>query len=361
MSPPEDLFQNILSSLNDGIFLVSEDLNILKGNLAVEEMFRRSHEFFEGWPVSEFFPDQPQICDKISQTIQTGTSYHDIDCRGVRSNEKTFPARLNLSPYTNSTGKIMGAVLLIKDSSLLRELEETSRQIDYLSTIGELALGMVHEIRNPLGGIRASAQLLRQELTDPEQREYLEVVISEVDRINRMMERMMGFTESKKMQTRPINIHKVLRDIVVVEQENLAQKKGRFVQMYDPSLPQIEANEDLLKQVFLNLIKNAIEATPQEGEILLATRVNADYASRISGDIAPRKNIVVEITDRGQGIEPENLPKLFTPFYTTKAKGSGLGLPISLKVVEDHHGTIKIHSQNGSGTTAQVLLPVKSK
>ena len=163
------------------------------------------------------------------------------------------------------------------------------------------------------------------------------------------------------MQTRPINIHKVLRDIVVVEQENLAQKKGRFVQMYDPSLPQIEANEDLLKQVFLNLIKNAIEATPQEGEILLATRVNADYDSMASGDIAQRKNIVVEITDRGKGIEPENLPKLFTPFYTTKAKGSGLGLPISLKVVEDHHGTIKIHSQNGSGTTAQVLLPAQRK
>ncbi|MBI4232611.1 PAS domain-containing sensor histidine kinase, partial [Candidatus Peregrinibacteria bacterium] len=176
---------------------------------------------------------------------------------------------------------------------------------------------------------------------------------------NRMMERMLDFSRPKKMLVQPTNIHKVLEEILVLEKKSLEKKNGRFVQIYDPSLPQIEADEDQLKQVFINLIQNAVEASPEGGEIRLITRVATDYAVKTGRDPNPRMQIAVEVVDSGPGISEENLKKLFTPFFTTKSKGNGLGLAISLKIVEDHQGKIKVISEKGAGSAVQVYLPVR--
>ena len=356
------MFQNIFSSLIDGILLVSRDLTIQKSNPAVEEMFRRSRDSFEGQPYSQLFPDEPEVRKKIEQVLATGASYRDVECRGFqRSHVASFPVNLTLSPFLDEDGQIQGALLLVKDMSLLKELEQFSHNLDHLANIESLALGMAHEIRNPLGGIRASAQLLRQELENPEQQEYLDVVISEVDRINRLIERMMDFTRPRELNINEINIHKVLKDIIVLERESIAQKHIRLEQVYDPSLPLINADEDQLKQVFINLIRNAIEASSDKGKIQLITRVSTGYSMKTTPDANPGQSIVVEIIDSGTGVNETAMKNLFTPLYTTKSKGSGLGLPISLKIVENHGGKIKITSEEGLGTTVQVFLPVRQR
>jgi len=356
------LLQNIFSSLIDGILLVSKDLTIQKSNPAVEEMFRRSKDFFEGRALSELFPVQPDILNKIERVLETGISYRDIECEGFQKNTATpFPVDLTLSPFLDSNGQIQGAILLVRDRSQWKELQEFSQTSDNLSNIESLALGMAHEIRNPLGGIRASAQLLRQELKNPEQQEYLDVVISEVDRINRLIERMMSFTRPKELNIKETNIHKVLKDITLLEQEAVANKNIRLEQVYDPSLPSIQADEDQLKQVFFNLIRNAIDASSDKGKIQLVTRVGTGYSIKASQNATPGQSIVVEIVDSGTGISEADMKNLFTPLFTTKSKGSGLGLPISLKIVENHGGKIKITSEKGLGTTAQVFLPVHQR
>ncbi len=356
------MLQNIFSSLIDGILLVSKDLTIQKSNPAVEEMFRRSKDFFEGRALSELFPVQPDILNKIERVLETGISYRDIECEGFQKNTATpFPVDLTLSPFLDSNGQIQGAILLVRDRSQWKELQEFSQTSDNLSNIESLALGMAHEIRNPLGGIRASAQLLRQELKNPEQQEYLDVVISEVDRINRLIERMMSFTRPKELNIKETNIHKVLKDITLLEQEAVANKNIRLEQVYDPSLPSIQADEDQLKQVFFNLIRNAIDASSDKGKIQLVTRVGTGYSIKASQNATPGQSIVVEIVDSGTGISEADMKNLFTPLFTTKSKGSGLGLPISLKIVENHGGKIKITSEKGLGTTAQVFLPVHQR
>ena len=356
------MFQNIFSSLIDGILLVSRDLTIQKSNPAVEEMFRRSKDFFEGHHISELFPVQPDIQNKIERVLDTGISYRDIECEGFQISTATpFPVSLTLSPFLGQDGQLQGVVLLVKEMTLLKELQEFSRTRDNLSNIESLALGMAHEIRNPLGGIRASAQLLRQELDNPEQQEYLDVVISEVDRINRLIERMMNFTRPRELNLKETNIHKVLKDITLLEQDAVAQKHIRLEQVYDPSLPLIQADEDQLKQVFFNLIRNAIEASSDKGKIQLVTRVSTGYSIKTSHTANPGQSIVVEIIDSGMGISESDMKNLFTPLFTTKSKGSGLGLPISLKIVENHGGIIKITSEEGLGTTVQVFLPVHQR
>lgn len=356
------LHQNIFYSLIDGVLLISPSLTIQESNLTIEDMFHRSRDSFMNRSLEELFPRQPHVIDKVRKVLVTGACYHDVEAEGTRNIPSSrFPANLTLSPYLGTDDSIQGVVMLIKNMTLIRELEERQRPTDHLNNMGEVAMGMAHEIRNPLGGIRGSAQLLREEIKNKAHREYLDIVVSEVDRIDRMVKRMMDLTRPVDLKLKSTNIHKVLEEILVLEKDTLTRKNGRFEQIYDPSLPLIEADEDPLKQVFLNLIKNAIEASRTGGRIQVITRVSSGYAVRSASSRTPQQNIVVEIIDSGEGMDEENQKKLFTPFYTTKKKGSGLGLPISLKIVKDHHGKIKITSEKGLGTTVQVFLPIKQK
>ena len=362
MKEPDRIHQNIFFSVIDGLILVSPYLSILHSNLAIEDMFHKSRDAISNRPLEELFPRQPQILDKVRKVLVTGASYHDVEANGARKTAAIqFPVNLTLSPYLESDDTIQGVIILIKNMSLIRELEEQQRPADHLNNLGALAMGLAHEIRNPLGGIRGSAQLLRQDIRKSAHREYLDVVITEVDRINLLVKRMMDLARPVELKLKETNIHKVLEDILMLEKETFARKKGRFQQIYDPSLPLIEADEDQLKQVFLNLIKNAIESSQEGGTLQIVTRVSSDFAVKTRSASVPRNNITVEIIDSGEGMDEETQKKLFTPFHTTKSKGSGLGLPISLKIVEDHHGKIKITSEKGLGTTVQVFLPIRQR
>jgi two-component system nitrogen regulation sensor histidine kinase GlnL len=325
-------------------------------------MFHRSRDSFIHLSLEELFPGQSHLFDKVRNVLLTGACYHDVETEGMRSTTSTrFPANLTLSPFLQSDDSIQGVVILIKNMTLIRELEERQRPADHLNNLGQIAMGMAHEIRNPLGGIRGSAQLLRQEIKKKSHQEYLDIVISEVDRINRMVKRMMDLTRPLDLKLENTNIHKVLEEILMLEKDTITRKNGRFEQIYDPSLPPIEADEDQLKQVFLNLIKNAIEASRKGGNIQIITRVGSGYAVKAAFSPVPQQNIVIEIIDSGEGMGEETQKKLFTPFHTTKQKGSGLGLPISLKIIKDHNGKIKVTSEKGLGTTVQVFLPTRKR
>lgn len=354
------LFKNVFSSLIEGILLVSSEGNILLGNPAIEEMVCQSEDHFKNGSVDQFLLDQPRVLSKVFDCIQSGTSYRDVECCITgKSDFDFFPARVTISPYLNSNGNPQGAILLIKDVRLIKDLEETSRQKDQLSTLESMALGLAHELKNPLGGIRGSAQLLRDELNDSEQREYLDIVVNEADRINRMLSQILNLAGSQKMHSEKTNIHKILEDIITLEKTKLATKNGAFIQDYDPSLPLVDADEDKLKQVFVNLIQNAMDASQNFQKIRLTTRIFSQFT--VTPPEYPRRQILVEITDHGSGILKEDQNKLFTPFFTTKKRGTGLGLAISLKIIEDHQGKIKIVSRPGAGTKVQVFLPVHQK
>lgn len=362
MKEPDRIHQNIFFSLIDGLILVSPSLSILHSNLAVEDLFHKSRDSISNRPLDELFPRQPQIIDKVRKVLVTGACYHDVEAKGARKTASIqFPVNLTLSPYLESDDSIQGVIILIKNMSLIRELEEQQRPADHLTNLGALAMGLAHEIRNPLGGIRGSAQLLRHDIKKNAHREYLDVVINEVDRINLLVKRMMDLAKPIDLKLKQTNIHQVLEEILMLEKETLGRKNGRFQQIYDPSLPLIEADEDQLKQVFLNLIKNAIEASRKGGIVQIVTRVSSGFAVKTPIASVPRQNIAVEIIDSGEGMDEETQKKLFTPFYTTKSKGSGLGLPISLKIVEDHHGKVKVTSEKGLGTTLQVFLPIRQR
>ena len=359
MVESENFYRNIFASLVDGILIISADLRVTKVNQAAEEIFQRSRSSFEGESLSKLFPDQPNIIKKARQSITEGISFHHVEGIGYnKSNNGRFPVNLTFSPLIKDDLEITAGVILIQDTSLLKELQENSQQTEHLSTLSTLTAGMAHEIRNPLSGIRGSAQLLLKDLKNNGQREYMEIVIEEVDRINRLVKKMMDLTRPALNDFKPTNIHQVLEEILILEKGTLEMKEGAFVQVYDPSIPTIKANKDELKQVFLNLVKNAVEASPKGGRVRISTQYNTDYTFRKKQDTLSPHNIVVKITDSGLGMTKTTMKKLFTPFFTTKKRGTGLGMAISLKIVENHHGKIKVTSEENIGTVIQVFLPV---
>jgi PAS domain S-box-containing protein len=358
MDDDDDFFEHIFSSFIDGVLLVSSNGTIEKANPAIEEMFRSSVESLTDKPLKEIFPEQLEINAKVQDTLARGNSFRDVRGQGFRKrSQSSFPVSVTVSPYMNNGVPAQGAVLQVRDMSLFKELEESSRRMDELSHLGVLSLGMAHEIKNPLVAISGSAQLLRKRLPD-QHHKFLDVVIKESERINRMTERMLDFARPAPLELKLLNIHQILEEILLLEKKS-GRTDIRFVQNYDPSLPQVEGDEDQLKQVFLNLVRNALEALPEGGTLELMTRIHSNYTVITEAHPNSRQAILVEIKDSGPGIATEDLDNIFTPFHTTKCKGSGLGLPLSLKIVENHKGKMNVYSDIGKGTRVQVFLPVE--
>jgi len=216
----------------------------------------------------------------------------------------------------------------------------------------QLARGFAHEINNPLGGIRGAAQLLQRALDRPEWTEYTEVIISEVDRLQSLTSKML--VPGSKMQRAEINILEVLehiRKIILAAEPD----RIKIIRDYDPSIPEIKADRDMLIQAFLNIARNAVQAIHGSGEITLKTRVGRQFT--IGQNTHPLV-VQVDITDSGRGIPRDLGETIFLPMITDKPDGSGLGLPIAQEIVSRHGGTIHLHSTD-SGTTFSTILPME--
>jgi two-component system nitrogen regulation sensor histidine kinase GlnL len=247
--------------------------------------------------------------------------------------------------------------VLVRDIKRRRELEEDLKRADRLATMGTLAAGLAHEIRNPLGGIKGAAQLLRRALEPKSSlREYTDIMIREVDRVNKLIEQLLDLSRPLQLTLAPVNIHEILNDVLLLESQ-AAGESVTIKKIFDPSLPPIRGDRAQLTQVFLNLLKNAFQAMDGRGCLTVITRLETDYHVRDQGT---RRNrfIWVEISDEGKGIKEEDLAHIFSPFFSTKNSGTGLGLAICYNIIKEHGGTIRVESIEGKGTTFKVSLLV---
>jgi two-component system nitrogen regulation sensor histidine kinase GlnL len=269
-----------------------------------------------------------------------------------------LPVSVTVSPLFSDQGAPEGAVVILRDLSRVRDLELAVRQADRLSLLGAQAAGLAHEIKNPLGGIKGAAQLLAMEL--PRQsplQEYTSVMIRETERVNTIIEELLDLTRSRPPQWSPINLAKILGDIVLLQKAAHPGKQIEFLLELDPSIPEFRGDENLLTRLFLNLIKNAAEAIPGRGYVRVSSKIAPDYHLNIPGE-RPVPLVLVEIRDNGPGIANEDLEQIFTPFYTTKHLGSGLGLAVCQKIVRQHEGFLKVTSHPGQGALFAISLPL---
>jgi two-component system nitrogen regulation sensor histidine kinase GlnL len=249
---------------------------------------------------------------------------------------------------------------MFHERSIALKMDRQLTHRNVARSVTAMAAILAHEIKNPLSGIRGAAQLLEQNC-DENDRLLTRLVIEETDRICGLVDRMEMFSDKPHIEREVVNIHQVLEHVRRIAQSGFA-RHVRFIENYDPSLPPVPASRDQLIQVFLNLVKNAAEATPaQGGEIILSTAYQHGVRLALPGsDTRTQLPLVVSIQDNGEGISEDLRPHLFDPFVTTKVNGTGLGLALVAKIVGDHGGIIEF-SNLPKGTVFRVHLPIHQK
>lgn len=352
MKYSHDTASSLLEQLSTAVLLLDEKLCVLYANSAAEQLLATSRTYLSGQSIKLFHWQDESSLDALSSALADKCSYTRREVRlYLPYNEQIITLDYTATP--NAQGTELLLELISQDYSLRRSREDNLFTTNQATQA--LVLGMAHEVRNPLGGIRGATQLLARELNDPELHEYTDLIISEVDRLSYLVERMLG--SHRMLDLKPINIHQVLERVYSILKAEMAEEIT-FVRDYDPSLPEVTADLDQLIQVVLNIARNAAQAllenpSHEKPKISFRTRVLRQFTI---GDTRYRMVCLVEIEDNGPGIKQSLQEMLFYPMVTGRAEGTGLGLPIAQAIMQQHKGLIECISQPQQ-TIFRILIP----
>lgn len=346
------MHKKILANLNETVLLFNRDLILTYINTAGEILLDDSEKHLLGQKASTLFKlSDPALLINLQQCVSTS--------------EPLVDRVLNLNHLKKNSAVNFRAIPIIEEgilSEILVELQQVDRQIrisqeekllSQQNTSRMLVKGLAHEIKNPLGGIRGSAQLLDSELENPELKEYTQIIIQESDRLKHLMDKMLG--PNKPSIKKSLNIHEILervRHLTLAETHNDIS----FVIDYDPSIPLLKADKNQLIQVFLNIVQNAVQAMDQTGNIILKTRIRRQMTI---GRKYHKLAVKISIIDNGPGINKDMIEQMFYPMITSRAEGTGLGLSIAQSLINQHFGIIECQSNPGK-TTFSIYLPLEN-
>jgi two-component system nitrogen regulation sensor histidine kinase GlnL len=362
ISRGRQLLQNIISRMGSGLLVTDRDGRIWMINQQGEETLGVTAEQAVGQRLLDLFPGAGPL---LEMQVRSVLREQDLEVPSGR----TIPLGFNNSHLLDAQGQQEGTIIIFRDLSDIRAIQAEARRKDRLATIGEVVAGVAHEIRNPLFGISSVAQILKTEVQfDPEHQELLAAMQAEIKRLNSLVEDLLIYGRPSTLQRSPQALEQIWDEILGLAKEELAAAELRVTRDIGEELPLVLADGNKLRQVFLNLLRNAIQATPSGGQIMIrlhrAPRPALPHAVQRSltvqagdGD-STREYVASAVTDTGVGIPAADLDRVFDLFFTTKSTGSGLGLSICRRIVEDHGGAIGIESTEQVGTTVTVALPV---
>ena len=347
----------ILVALPDPVIVVDRGGSIRFVNPAAEQFFGSGAAALGGTPLADLMAPHSPLLSLVASVWRIGNtiSEHDILLEGPRFGSRSVTMQ----------GALAGdgadfLILTLHERSMAEMMDRHLTHRNAARSVTGMAAMLAHEVRNPLSGIRGAAQLLEQD-ADPTARELTQLICDETDRIVALVDRMEAFSDHRPLERDAVNIHEVLERVRKAARSGFA-RHVRILEVYDPSLPSVHGNFDLLVQAFLNLVKNAAEALPSaEGEITLTTAYRHGLRlTRPGGEGRQHLPFMVAVGDNGSGVPEDLRPHLFDPFVSTKRNGTGLGLALVAKVIGDHGGVIEFESQPRR-TVFRVFLPVAAQ
>ncbi len=334
----------IIENAADGVIAIDRQGDVTTMNPAAEVITGYQRHELVGQPYSMLF-DNTQFYSPVLDTLEHGTEHVALEI-SFPGRDRTIEISVTTSRIHNTHGEMIGALVIFSDLTARKETQRRMAQAERLATLGELMAGVAHEVRNPLTAIRGYVQILRQQTTDPIHQEYLSVVLKEIDSINKVIQQLLDFSRPRHSQWQQVSLNALVEETLVLVQTAGVQARVDFISELDNELSPISADRELLKQVLLNILINAVQAISARGKIRIRTWQYSD------------SQLAISIEDNGCGIDLSLQKKIFDPFFTTKASGTGLGLALSQRIINAHQGDIRVTSLPGYGATFTLILPI---
>lgn len=358
----ETFNRNIIWSLDSGLLTVdlSGKINFL--NRMAEKILNHSEEELKNISIFDLFPKINGIIDELKKRDSDPFSnYQRYETLLAHQGERKIHIGFSISPLTDSEGLLIGHTLIFQDITKFKEMEEQMKRVDKMAAVGLLAAGIAHEIRNPLAALSGSIQILKSELVlDHYQQHLMEITLRESERLNALITDFLLFAQPPKLNKMLVEVGKIVNEMVELFIHSPSFHEGIHFLQPDPS-ENIKAMMDpeQMKQVFWNLFINAAQAMSNGGNIRIHYQKGTEA---LGGPFLPLSTerqeewVKISVSDSGSGIAPQEREKIFEPFFTTKEGGTGLGLSIVHKIIENHHGVIKVESELGKGSTFTIFL-----
>ena len=341
--------RSTIENMAEGVIFIDPNDKITMCNKEIEKTWKVKREEIINKSVKDGqTPYLGKVASRITEKFRNGivTSQHQ---------EIRIEGGFLYNTYTavsDHNGKYWGTVLTSHDITERKRLEQQLLHSERLATIGEMSAKVAHEIRNPLSSISLNTELLYDEISNynggknSEAENLIQSILNEVDSLTEISDEYLRFARFPKLEIRPASVNNVLIELTKFFNKEMAQRGISLKENYASNLPQILLDTNQIKQAFLNILKNSFESMPEGGKLSISTRLKDE-------------NVEVNITDTGSGINRSDIRRVFDPFYSTKAKGTGLGLALAMKTVEGHGGDIICKSTITKGTTMIVSFPVK--
>jgi two-component system nitrogen regulation sensor histidine kinase GlnL len=365
----------LIDNLTTAVLLFDDTLKLVDMNPAAEGLLDLSAKKSQGIEVFSLFPEASAYTGALARAAKSGQACTEremqlhlsgarvvtVECTVIplyepfRLTSSAIPSDRNKGPGKPAVAGIMVELVQLDRHKRITREEQLLSQNEMARA---LARGLAHEIRNPLSGLRGAAQLLERELDNEELKEYTHIIIREADRLQNLLDRMLG--PRTPPQKRWLSIHEITERVYVLVQAE-APPHLSLERDYDPSIPDIHADPEMLIQSLLNVVRNAVQALQQpsgsrKGRIVLRTRIHRNFTI---GHRYHRLVVRIAVSDNGPGIPAGLLESIFYPLVTGRPEGTGLGLPIAQSLVNQHGGLIEC-SSGPEGTTFSILLPVES-
>lgn len=354
---------SVLDALSMPVLVADAEGRILHGNAAAGQFWQIAPKRLPRHTLQQLFGGESLVCINLERSIRDETSF-TLDPYNFTQGKDQQPLilRIQIDPVAPAEGKDEAVVVTIWDQTHREKLESREQSDRLMDSIGIMIQRLAHELHNPLSGIKGATQLLSRRLKEmPEFDEYPAVILKELERLERLVKNLLLQGGAQPLSPINFNLHELL-DNVIWFQANSGESEGiTFIRDYDPSLPDLYADKDKMHQVFLNLIRNAVEASPRNGEVIVRTRTLGPW-QEVDNQLNPaRISFQVEVEDQGAGVSQDMVQNLFTPFSTSKKSGTGLGLSISYQIVRAHRGILGFRPANPTGAIFSVALPAETK
>jgi len=356
---------NILENMSSGLVVTNLNMKVILTNRGASLITGFSGSEFRDKDFTTFFESIPIYDIARTLSILNNNSYR-WEGNITRKNKELIYIGMTISPLKNDKSEKMGTISTFQDLTQLKKMEQEVKRSEKLAAIGRLSAGMAHEIRNPLASIRGSVQMLRDELElNVSDKKLMNIILEESDRLNKIITDFLVFARPKPLNMVLSNIKQNIEDTVsLVEASPAINKKISIKTLVDKTIPNLMFDTDQIKQVLWNLIINSIQAMPDGGIIKITAELiqeqNKHDANITIPDIKALRLPLLKfsIRDQGEHISEEAMSKIFDPFYTTKDGGSGLGLSIVHRIIEDHKGQLSVENNIDNGTTFIFYLPL---